>query len=122
MVAKTGDPILQAKILHTPYLLFISCAVDFVEEHIEARFPWLMDERSFSSWAPHFAEFAAAFVRKGLPIDNLVAFIDGKLCTARIYTVLYTCIIHVHLYNRLYTCIIHLPACIASIHAGIIHV
>jgi len=57
----------------------ISEAVRFMCEHVEARFPWLLDERSLSSWAPHFEQFARAFRRKGLPISNLIGYIDGKL-------------------------------------------
>lgn len=57
----------------------ISEAVQYMVEHIVTTFPHLVDERSFSSWAPHFANFAAAFRAKGLPIDSLVGFIDGKL-------------------------------------------
>jgi len=57
----------------------ISQAVAFMTEHIEARFPWLLDERSLSSFAPHFEQFAAKFRAKGMPMDDLIAFIDGKL-------------------------------------------
>jgi len=32
-------------------------------EHIHTKFPHLIDERSFTSWAPHFHEFADAFER-----------------------------------------------------------
>ena len=38
-----------------------------------------MDHRSFSSWAPHFEDFAEAFKAYGILIPNLVGFIDGKL-------------------------------------------
>mmetsp|Transcript_52173 Transcript_52173/g.135313 ORF Transcript_52173/g.135313 Transcript_52173/m.135313 type:complete len:322 (+) Transcript_52173:658-1623(+) len=48
-------------------------------EHIHHTFPHLIDARSFSSWAPHFREFADAFVDAGIPIPNLIGFIDGKL-------------------------------------------
>ena len=48
-------------------------------EHIHERFPHLIDERSFTSWAPHFHEFADAFDKAGIPIPNLIGFIDGKL-------------------------------------------
>ena len=48
-------------------------------EHIHRCFPHLMDERSFSSWAPYFHEFAKAFNDNGIPIPNLIGFIDGKL-------------------------------------------
>jgi len=48
-------------------------------EHIHTKFPHLIDERSFTSWAPHFHEFADAFENKGIPIPNLIGFIDGKL-------------------------------------------
>ena len=49
----------------------ISEAVSFMAEYIEAKFPWLVDERSLSSWAPHFEEFADAFARKGVPSISL---------------------------------------------------
>lgn len=42
-------------------------------------FPHLVDHRSFSSWSPHFHQFAQAFTDYGLPIQNLIGFIDGKL-------------------------------------------
>ena len=48
-------------------------------EHIEAEFPHLIDERSFTAWAPCFDQFAQAFTDKGVPIPNLIGFIDGKL-------------------------------------------
>ena len=48
-------------------------------EHVHNRFPHLVDERSFTSWAPHFRSFADAFANKGVPIPNLIGFIDGKL-------------------------------------------
>ena len=48
-------------------------------EHIHNTFPHLVDERSFTSWAPHFREFADTFTAKVLPIPNLIGFIDGKL-------------------------------------------
>ena len=48
-------------------------------EHIHDTFRHLVDERSFTSWAPHFREFADTFTTKGLPIPNLIGFIDGKL-------------------------------------------
>ena len=57
----------------------ISECVQYLVEHIHARFPHLIDERSFTAWAPKFAEFAAAFRRWGVPIPNLIAFLDGKL-------------------------------------------
>jgi len=57
----------------------ISEAVQFMVEHVETTFPHLIDERSFSSWAPHFRRFAKAFRDVGLPIPNLIALIDGKL-------------------------------------------
>lgn len=53
--------------------------VDVQVEHVHRQFPHLIDERSFTSWAPQFDEFATAFVSKGVPIDNLIGFIDGKL-------------------------------------------
>ena len=57
----------------------ISEAVLFMVEHIIDTFPHLVDERSFTSWASRFADFARCFVRRGCPIPNLIAFIDGKL-------------------------------------------
>ena len=48
-------------------------------EHIHTTFPHLIDERSFTSWAPHFQQFADAFTGKGIKIPNLIGFIDGKL-------------------------------------------
>jgi hypothetical protein len=48
-------------------------------EHIHQHFPHLIDERSFTSWAPYFHEFAQAFEDAGVPIPNLIGFIDGKL-------------------------------------------
>ena len=56
----------------------ISEAVSYMIEYIEARFPWLLDERSFSSWAPHFERFARCHREKGIPIDNLIGWVDGK--------------------------------------------
>lgn len=52
---------------------------DLQIEHVHNSFPHLIDERSFTSWAPHFHEFADAFDAKGVPVPNLIAFIDGKL-------------------------------------------
>ena len=57
----------------------ISECVYWVVEHLHRRFSHLMDERSITCWSPHFAEFAAAFSRCGVPMDNLIGFIDGKL-------------------------------------------
>ena len=58
----------------------ISTAVRYMCEHIEQHFPWLLlDERSLSSWAPHFDKFAALFWQKGLSVNHLVGYIDGKL-------------------------------------------
>jgi len=57
----------------------ISEIVWYMVEHIHSNFPHLIDERSFTSWAPHFHEFADAFENKGIPIPNLIGFIDGKL-------------------------------------------
>jgi hypothetical protein len=57
----------------------ISQCVEFMVAHIEGTFPWLIDERSLAAWAPHFGAFAAAFRGKGIPIDNLAFFLDGKL-------------------------------------------
>lgn len=57
----------------------LSEIVIYMVEHVHRRFPHLVDERSFSSWAPHFARFAQAFRDCGVPIPNLIAFIDGKL-------------------------------------------
>jgi hypothetical protein len=57
----------------------ISEAHKAVVVHIHANFPHLIDERSFAAWAPKFADFSAAYVRKGVPIANLIGFIDGKL-------------------------------------------
>ena len=48
-------------------------------ERVLDTFPHLADHRSFTSWAPHFESFAQAFIHYGLPISNLIAFIDGKL-------------------------------------------
>ena len=57
----------------------ISECVQYMVEHIHARFPHLIDERSFTAWSSKFAEFAAAFRRWGVPVPNLIAFLDGKL-------------------------------------------
>lgn len=57
----------------------ISEAVWYMIERIHYNFPHLVDERSFTSWAPHFREFADAFEAKGLPVPDLIGFIDGKL-------------------------------------------
>ena len=48
-------------------------------EHIHKKFAHIVDERAFTSWAPYFHEFAKAFENKGVPIPNLIGFIDGKL-------------------------------------------
>ena len=48
-------------------------------KHIHSKFPWLMDERSFTAWAPRFQDFADTFDEMGLPVPNLIGFIDGKL-------------------------------------------
>ncbi|EOD29632.1 hypothetical protein EMIHUDRAFT_113665 [Emiliania huxleyi CCMP1516] len=48
-------------------------------EHVHNTFPHLVNHRSFSSWSPHFHQFAQAFTDYGLPIQNLIGFIDGKL-------------------------------------------
>ena len=57
----------------------VSEAVRFMVEHVRERFAHLIDERSFISWERYFDRFAAAFRERGLPIDNLVGFIDSKL-------------------------------------------
>ena len=57
----------------------ISEAVRFMVEHVHQHFPYLIDVRSFTAWEQRFDDFAEAFVAKGSPIDNLCAFIDGKL-------------------------------------------
>lgn len=57
----------------------ISAIVRWTLEHIEATFPHLIDERSLTCWAPHFAAFAAAFAANGVPLQNLVGFVDGKV-------------------------------------------
>lgn len=38
-----------------------------------------MDERSFTGWASEFGTFANAFQAAGVPIDNLIGFLDAKL-------------------------------------------
>ena len=48
-------------------------------DHIHTAFSHLVDSRSFSSFAPLFPRFAAAFVAEGVPVPNLVGFVDGKL-------------------------------------------
>merc|ERR1711988_1931431 len=48
-------------------------------EYLVQRFPHLVDVRSFSAWRSRFADFARIFSDKGVPIDNLVLFLDGKL-------------------------------------------
>jgi hypothetical protein len=55
------------------------CTVHPQIEHVHTKFPHLIDERSFTSWAPHFRSFADAFQRAGVPVPNLIGFIDGKL-------------------------------------------
>ena len=59
-----------------------------------------MDERSFEGWSSQFALFAAVFRHAGLPIDNLIGFIDGKLwpvCRpAKYQNVMYSGHKHIH--------------------------
>ena len=43
------------------------------------RWAHLVDDRSIEHWASHFETFATAFRKHGLPVDNLIGFIDGKL-------------------------------------------
>ena len=57
----------------------LSEAIQYMIEHVHATFPHLLDERSFTAWAPRFSDFARAFRDHGVPIDNLIGFIDGKL-------------------------------------------
>jgi len=57
----------------------ISEAVRFMVEHVHSHFPWLIDVRSFTDWADHFDDFAAAFQRTGCPLSNLIGLIDGKV-------------------------------------------
>ena len=76
---RSTDPLLKLTWETGRSISAISEAVVYVVEHVVSKFPHLIDQRSFSSWAPHFSTFAAAFAAKGLPIPNLVAFIDGKL-------------------------------------------
>ena len=57
----------------------LSEAIRFTVEHVHRRFPHRVDIRSFTAWARRFGDFAEAFSRRGVPIDNLVGFIDGKL-------------------------------------------
>ena len=47
--------------------------------HIHKTIPHLLDERSFTSWALHVQSFADAFQVAGVPVPNLIGFIDGKL-------------------------------------------
>ena len=57
----------------------ISEAHTTVVTHIHNKFPHLVDSRSFSSFAPLFPLFASAFLSVGVPVPNLVGFVDGKL-------------------------------------------
>jgi len=57
----------------------ISLASNWAVRFIRRRWAHLVDERSFTDWAPHFRAFADAFSRAGLPLKNLIGFIDGKL-------------------------------------------
>lgn len=57
----------------------ISVAHHAVVQHIHHTFPHLIDSRSLSCFAPLFPRFAAAFVTAGIPLPNLVGFVDGKL-------------------------------------------
>eukprot|EP00967_Tisochrysis_lutea_P121345 scaffold199895_cov32-Tisochrysis_lutea.AAC.1 len=38
-----------------------------------------MDSRGFSAYAPLFPTFAAVLASAGVPVSNMVGFIDGKL-------------------------------------------
>ena len=76
---RSTDPLLTLTEETGRSISAISEAVCYMVEHIHAKFPHLIDERSFSAWAPKFAAFAEVFSRRGIPIDNLIAFIDGKL-------------------------------------------
>ena len=54
-------------------------AVEYVMQHLVASFPHCFDERSFLMWVQRFDEMAEAFATLGMPIDDCVLLIDGKL-------------------------------------------
>ena len=54
-------------------------AVAFMVEFMHNKHERLIDERSFTAWENRFADFAAALSDAGVPLPNLIGFIDGKL-------------------------------------------
>lgn len=57
----------------------ISEGVRWVVEYICQRFEHLVDERSFLAWEPRFADLAQVMKNKGIKVEDLIGFIDGKL-------------------------------------------
>jgi len=57
----------------------ISAAHNAVVIHVHKTFPHLLDSRSFSSFAGLFPRFSEAMAACGVPLPNLIGFIDGKL-------------------------------------------
>ena len=76
---RSTDPLLSLTCETGRSISAISEVVTFMVEHITTTFPHLVDERSFEGYKSMFGEFADAFSEFGLPIDNLIGFIDGKL-------------------------------------------
>ena len=76
---RSADPLLSLTWETGRSVAAISEAVLWTVEHITTEFPHLLDERSFHAWAGRFDDFAQAFEKKGVPLNNLIGFIDGKL-------------------------------------------
>lgn len=55
----------------------LSEIIQWSVEYIRDRYAHLVDDRSFLDWTDKFSTFAKAFRDAGLPVDDLVAFIDG---------------------------------------------
>ena len=52
-------------------------------EHVHNNFAHLLDERSFTSWAPHFDEFATAFEKAGITqVAQLCCLTDEQVQAA----------------------------------------
>ena len=60
-------------------LAAISEGLNWLMEHILRTFPHLVDVRSLTCWADQFASFAQSFADMGVPLDNLVGLLDGKV-------------------------------------------
>lgn len=57
----------------------ISEGVAWLCEYLLGAFGHLVNEESLLMWEAHFDDFAAAYADLGLPVDNCILLVDGKL-------------------------------------------